>query len=175
MFFKIAFLKYFEALSRKYLRWSPFLIKLHGWRPLKVLDVQNRYFSYFLCHCFVFLYNSIRISILWLFRTTFHSKIFTKCNFPTHDNIGSSNILIKLLKFRKNSRITVTSLSNLLRKHTLSLFYFRRGLKGLPKNNPTEKKRSRNSSHFEACARVKTHKRENAKFIVTNFKDRFKS
>ena len=65
-------------------------------------------------HCFVFFHSSIRISIPWLFCTCFHTKIFSKCNFCTHYNVGSSTILIELLKFRNNFRITVTSSSNLL-------------------------------------------------------------
>ena len=78
--------------------------------------VQNWHFSYFLCHCFPFLHNPIRVSIPWLFRTCFHIKIFNKCNFRTHYNVGSSIILIESLKFRNNSRIAVTSPSNLLWK-----------------------------------------------------------
>ena len=58
--------------------------------------------------CFVFLHNSIRISIPWLTRTCFHTKIVT------HYNVSSSAILVESLKFRNNSRITVTSPSNLL-------------------------------------------------------------
>ena len=50
------------------------------------LWVQN-----FLCHCFVFLHNSIRIRIPWLFRICFHTPIFSKCNFLTH-NVGPSTI-----------------------------------------------------------------------------------
>ena len=39
-------------------------------------------------------------------------------------------------------------------------------------NNPTKKYRSRNSWDCEPCASVKTQRMENAKFIVTNCKDR---
>ena len=44
--------------------------------------VQNWYFSYFLCHCFVFFHNSsVRIRRLWLFCAGIHTKIFSKYNF----------------------------------------------------------------------------------------------
>ena len=49
-----------------------------------------------------------------LFRTCFHTKIFSKCKFRKHCNVGSSTILIELLKFRSNSRIALISPSNLL-------------------------------------------------------------
>ena len=77
------------------------------------LWVQNWHFSYFLYHSFVFLHNSIRINIPWLFRTYFHTKIvtFVKCNFRIH------------YKFRNNSRITVTSPSNLLWKLWIWVFW----------------------------------------------------
>ena len=43
---------------------------------------------------------------------------------------------------------------------------------GVSKNTPNEKQiNCRHSGDFEACAGVKTHRRENAKFIVTNCKD----
>ena len=73
-------------------------------------------FSYSLCHCFVFLHNSITISLSWLFRTCFYTKIviLVKCNFRTHYHVGSSSILIEWLMFRNNPSITVTSPSNLL-------------------------------------------------------------
>ena len=86
------------------------------------LCVQNWHFSYFLCHCFVFLHNSVRISIPWLFRTYFHTKIFSKCNFRKH-YVGSNTILIESLKFRNNSRITVSSPSNLLCKLWIWVFW----------------------------------------------------
>ena len=89
------------------------------------LGVQNWYFSYSLCYCFVFLHNSFRISLSWLFCTCFHTKILTlvKCNFCTHYNVGSSSILIEWLMFRNNPRITVTSLSNPLRKLWIWVFW----------------------------------------------------
>ena len=85
------------------------------------LWVQNWHFSYFLCHYFFF-YNSIRTSIWWLFRTCFHTKSFSKCNFRAHYNVGDSNSQIKSLMFRNNSRIKVTSPSNLLRKLWIWVF-----------------------------------------------------
>ena len=48
------------------------------------LWVQNWHFSYFLCHYFVFLHDSIRITVPWLFRASFHTKLFSKCKFHTH-------------------------------------------------------------------------------------------
>ena len=85
-------------------------------KHLSRLSVQNWYFSYSLCHCFVFIHNSIRISISWLFRTCFHTRIVTlvKCNIRTHNKIGSSPILLEWLMFRSNPRITLISPSNLL-------------------------------------------------------------
>ena len=81
------------------------------------LWVQNWYFSYLMCHCFVFLHNSsVRIGSLLLFRTCFDTKSFTKYNFST--------ILIESLKFRNNSRIIVTSPSNLLWKMLKWVFFF---------------------------------------------------
>ena len=68
------------------------------------LWVQNWHFSYFLCHCFDFLHGC------------FHTKIFSKCEFPTHYNVDCSTVLIESLKFSDNSWITVRSPSNLLRK-----------------------------------------------------------
>ena len=87
------------------------------------LWVQNWHFFHFLCRCFVFLHNSIRISIPWFFRSCFHTKIFSKCNFRTNYNVGSSTILIELLKFRDISRITVTSPSNLWWKLWIWVFW----------------------------------------------------
>ena len=60
-------------------------------------------------------FNSIRISLAWLFRTYYTEIVnLVNCNFRTHYNIGSSSILIEWLMFRNNPRITVTSPSNLL-------------------------------------------------------------
>ena len=85
------------------------------------LWVQNWHFSYFLCRCFVS-FVTVRISIAWLFQICIHNKIFSKSNFRTHCNFGSSTILIQSLKFRNNSRITVTSPSNLLWKLQIRVF-----------------------------------------------------
>ena len=87
------------------------------------LRIQNWHFSYFLRHCFVFLHNAIKMSISWLFRICFHTKIFSKCNFRTHYNVGSSTALIESLKFRNNPWITVTSPSNLLWKLWILVFW----------------------------------------------------
>ena len=196
MFFKIAVLKNFEILSRKHLCWSPFLLKLHAWRPAflfkKTLQhrcfavntvklwrlaflvehltvdytfpksiiiilliillcdgkifgrlwVQDWHFSYFFSRCFNFLHGS------WLFRTCFHSKIFCKCNFCTHYNVGSSTTLTESLKFRNNSRIAETSHSYLLWKLWIWVFwilllYYNFSLEvvlhGAAKNSPTKK------------------------------------
>ena len=150
-----------------------------------IVCTKIAHFWYFLCHCFVFLHNSIRISIPWLFRTYFDTKIFSKCNFRTHYNVGSSTILIKSLEFRNNSTTTVTSTSNLLWKlWTLVscrlrfvIILFRSGLaiRGY-KELYRKTNRCRNSGTIEeACASVKNNRRENVKLISTNFKDIFKS
>ena len=52
----------------------------------------------------------------------FTPKFFSKCKFRTYYNLGSSNILIESLKFRNNSRIAVSSPSNLLWK--LGIWFF---------------------------------------------------
>ena len=70
----------------------------------RTICVQNSYFSYFLYHCFVFLHDSIE--------SVFHGACFY--NFRTHYKVRSSTILLESLKFRNNSRITVTFPSNLL-------------------------------------------------------------
>ena len=104
------------------------------------LWVENGFFPYFLCHCFVFLHNSV-ISYL------FSYKNFSECNFSMHCNAGTSFILIKSLKFRNNSRIVVTSLGSVIYCEkcereffeycVLLLFSFRSGLR-MNKNNTIE-------------------------------------
>ena len=81
------------------------------------LWVQDWHFPYFFSRCFNFLHGP------WLFRTSFHTKIFSKCNFCTHYNVGSSTTLIESLKFRNNSRIAETSHSNLLWKLWIWVFW----------------------------------------------------
>ena len=114
------------------------------------LWVQKWRFSYFLYYRFVFLYNSsVRIGSPWLFRACFHTKIFSKFNFHTHYNVGSSIILIESLKMRNSCRTLATSPSNQLWKLwiwvfwilmlCLLLLFFRSCLGVLVKNNPTEK------------------------------------
>ena len=110
----------------------------------------NWHLSYLLCDCFVFLHKSIRISIPWSFRICFHTKIvtFVKCNYRTHCNVSSSTFQIESLKFRNNSGITVTSLSSLLWKLWIWVFWIlcfaiifslKAVLQGVAKNNPTKK------------------------------------
>ena len=54
--------------------------------------IQNWYFSYFLCHCFVLFHNSsVKIGSPWLFCTCIYAKIFSKYNFRTHYNVGIRN------------------------------------------------------------------------------------
>ena len=56
------------------------------------LWVQNWYFSYFLCHCFVFFHNSsVRIGTPWLFCICIYTKTFSKYNSRTHYNVGIRN------------------------------------------------------------------------------------
>ena len=47
-------------------------------------------------------------------------------------------------------------------------------LHDMAKNNPTKIKRCRKLGNIKACACVKTHRKENIKFIVENCKHRFK-
>ena len=74
-------------------------------RIILILWVQNWYFSYFLCHSFVFLYNSsVRIGSPLLFRIylVFIPKFLLSVTLTQND--GSFTILIDSLKFRDNSR-----------------------------------------------------------------------
>ena len=74
-------------------------------RILWILPVQNWYFSYFSCHCFVFFHNfSVRIGSPLLFRIylVFIPKFLLSVTFARND--GSFTILIDSLKFRNNSR-----------------------------------------------------------------------
>ena len=88
------------------------------------LWVQNWRVSYFLYYCFVFLHNSsVRIGSPYLFRTCFNNKIFSKRNFCTHYNVGSSTIVIESLKTRNNCRTLATSPSNLLWKMWIWVFW----------------------------------------------------
>ena len=49
-------------------------------------------------------------------------------------------------------------------------------LQDMAKNNPTEKQiEAKIISGIKACASMKTDRRENGKFIVTNYKDGFTS
>ena len=81
-------------------------------------------FSCFWYYCFVFFHNySVRIGSPWLFRTCFYTKIFSKSNFRTHYNVGSSTILIESLKTRNNCGTLATSPSNLLRKMWIWVFW----------------------------------------------------
>ena len=55
-------------------------------------------------------------------------------------------------------------------------FFFESGLARHDKKQPYRKtNRCKNSSDIEACTSVKTDRKENIKFIVTNYKDRFTS
>ena len=106
-------------------------------------------FSYFLCHCLVFLHSSgVRIGSTSLLRTFFQTKIFSKSNFCTHYNVRFRTILTESLNFRNSSRIKVTSPSNVLLKLWIWVFlnimlcyyfYLEAVLQGMAKNNPTEK------------------------------------
>ena len=73
-------------------------------------------FLYFLYYCFVFLHNSsVRIGSPWLFRTCFHTNIFSKGNFWTLNKACSSTILIESLNIRNNCKTLATSPCNLWR------------------------------------------------------------
>ena len=89
------------------------------------LWVPNWHFLFFLYYCFAFFYNSsVRIGSSWLFRTCFHTKIFSKHNFRTHHNVGSSTTapVVESLKTRNNYRTLVTSPSNILWKMRVWFF-----------------------------------------------------
>ena len=70
--------------------------------PARHIDMSN-----FFCYFFDLLHGP------WLFCTCLHTKIFSKCKFRLHYNVGSSTIQIESLKFRNNSRIAVSSPGNL--------------------------------------------------------------
>ena len=133
------------------------------------LWVWNWHFSNLFSYCFVFLHNSIKISIPWLIRTSFHTKIVT------HYNVGCTAILIEPLKFRNNSRITVTSPSNLLQKlwilYFVIIFSLEAVLQGVAKNKP-----AKSMQKFRRHWSMRQHKNSEEKttFIDTNCKDRFK-
>ena len=105
------------------------------------LWVQNWYFSYFLCHYFIFFHNSsVRIGTPWLFCICIYTKMFSKYNFRTHYNVGIRN--------RNNIRIIATSPGNLLWKTWIwafwilcfaIIFLYKLFCKDMVKNNPTEK------------------------------------
>ena len=116
------------------------------------LDVFGYKIDIFHITCAIALFSLV-ISYI----SCFYAKIFIKCNFSTDYSDGSLTILIEWLKFRTNS----------LQKRSCKSW-----LKiTLPKN----KSKQKFQSDIEACASTKTDRRENVKFIVTNFKDRFTS
>ena len=73
--------------------------------------------------CFPLELSRVRLWCLRLFRTCFHAKICSKCNFSSHCNVHSSTILTESLKFWNNFRITVNSRSSLLQKLNMSFLY----------------------------------------------------
>ena len=99
---------------------------------------------------FVFL-----VPLLWfppwsmVIPTCFHTKIFSKCNFRTHYNVGSSTILVELLTFRIDYRTAMSSPSNLLQKlwiwdfwiilSFVSISLYKQFCRGMVENNPTKK------------------------------------
>ena len=127
MCFKISALKNFAIFARKRQCWSLFLIKLQAWRPAFLLKkrLHSRCFSVNIKRFLrtVFLQNTssslyfpkFYVMIEWFGRlwaqnwhfyiSCFHTKIFSKCTFSTHYNVGFSAILIESLKIRNNSRI----------------------------------------------------------------------
>ena len=87
------------------------------------LWVQNWHSLYFLRHCFFSLMTLLESVFHGLSILCFNTKSFGKYNFRTLYNIGSSTILSEPLKFRNNSRIKVTSHSNLLWKLWIWVFW----------------------------------------------------
>ena len=83
--------------------WEKFIILLWNFYVMieffRRLWVQNWYFSYFLCHCFVFFHNSsARIGSPWWFCTCIYTKSFSKYNFRMHYNLAIRNLKIVLPK-----------------------------------------------------------------------------
>ena len=112
----------------------------------------------------------------------FYTKSFIKCNFSTDYNDGSFTILIESLKFRTNSRIIATYPVIYCKKCEYEFFeyyvviiflYKRSGKAWLKTTLPKNRSRQKFWSSIKECASMKTYRRENVKFIVTNFKDRF--
>ena len=103
----------------------------------------------------VFLHNCCDwIRTTWLFRTYFHIKIFSKYNIHTHYNVGSTIILIKSLKFRKQlwnysdishwSTVEILSISCFLILYFAIIFLQKRSSKAwlkmtVPKNKSMQK------------------------------------
>ena len=112
----------------------------------------------------------------------FYTKTFVKCNFGTHCNNGSFTILIESLKFRYNLRLQrllpviycEKCEHGFFEYYAIIIFLQKRSCKAWLKILPMNKSKQ-NSHDTEACASMKTGRRENVKFIVTNCKDRFTS
>ena len=123
----------FYTLRSHSLYFSEFL---YDDRILLILQVENWYFSYFLCHSFVFLHNSsVRIGSPLLFRIYLVFMIKFLLSETWQWNGGSFAMLNDSLKFRNNSRNMWIWVFWILRYH-FSLEAF---LQGMAKNNPTEK------------------------------------
>ena len=103
----------FYTLRSHSLYFSEFL---YDDRILLILQVENWYFSYFLCHSFVFLHNSsVRIGSPLLFRIylVFKPKFLLSVTFARND--GSFTILVDSLRFRNNSRKMLKWVFSILR------------------------------------------------------------
>ena len=130
----------FIILSQDFMGWGNYLEVFR-----KKVDI-----FYASCAITFFLYNcSVRIGTPCFFHSCFHTKFFSECNFHTHNNIGSSTILMELLKLKKNYRIIATFPTNLLwKKQILALRILRMlcyclssemVLQGMEKIKPTKK------------------------------------
>ena len=108
-----------------------------------------------MCPCFDFLHGP------WLFRTCFHTKFLVS------------------VSVRNNSRIAVSSPSNLLWKLWIWVFWIlcfviisfnKQSCKARFKITLPKTKSTQTFRDIKACVRVKTRRRQNVKFIVTNCK-----
>ena len=125
--------------------------------------------------------SSVGIGSPLLFRIylVFISKFLVSKTFSRITRTAPS--LIELLKFRNNnSRIIAATPGNLFVKN-VSMSYFdimlccHLSLEALLQTMARKINRYKISSDIEACASVKTDRRRNVKFIVTNYNDRFTS
>ena len=111
--------EYYEIFKNSFLI-EQFLFIILFWNFmwwLNSLDIFGYKIKVFHISYVLLLNCSVGIGSPWLFRTYFHTNIFSKRNFRKHYNVGSSTILIESLKIRTYCRTLATSPSNLLWKN----------------------------------------------------------